>query len=64
MDVKEMRTTLIESGFRRDFIESHNDYFICGLFEVRDVEDPDIQLDNTLDFLEYFGIDESEAFND
>ena len=64
MDIREMRELLIEGGLRREFIESHNDYFICSLFEVRDVEDPDIQMENTLDFLEYYDIDESEAFND
>lgn len=64
MDVEYMRETLIESGFRREFIEAHNAYFICSLFEVWDVEDPDVQMENAIDFLDYYNIDESEAFND
>jgi hypothetical protein len=57
-----MRDSLIKNGFRREFIESRNDYFICSLWEVWDKEDPDIQMECVLDFLEHYEIDEEEAF--
>lgn len=57
-----MRDSLIKNGFRREFIESHNDFFICSLWKVWDKEDPDIQMECVLDFLDHYNIDEEEAF--
>ena len=57
-----LRESLIKNGFRREFIEERNAYFIYSLYEVWGVEDPDEQLYNVLEFLEEYGFSEEEAF--
>ena len=51
-----MITDLANAGFNRKFLMNQNAYFICTLYELWDVEDPEEQIENVKEFAEEYNV--------